>query len=672
MNLSDLHDLTDQILESTQSRSRLAGEFDPRRLALERLSTAPYLPERTYRPGTAILRYTAEFGAEFGEYEQFVQRLRTLAGSPPVYRLNHVKQLSTAFFGSAISAGHSRLEHVLGAFDVAVRLFRAADRYMRDHSDGVDLYAHQRRNIIRAGLLVAFFHDVFHPPFGHAFDPLRPVLFPSAASMRIDKTVLVLEMEKASQLQGVIYDLLSRFVFFDCEDQYQPVVELALEFLGPALADSPEIPENLKEVAFVLDILNSRIDHDRLDYLYRDAAHVLQDTRHSLASFLGEFDFHTVDGAVRLVYSADITNDLRELLRLRRVLYSRVYEAREKAATDEMLRHAVEYLFQAHGLLRARLALPEQQAIQGFGASFARLSDHALVRLINEAEDGPQVHVAKKLIQDLFTGAFFVPVEGAHHEVPNEYLLVLERRYAALRRKFTGALKSARTPAMMGLNPTSEKIAEVYQQALAFRRSPVQVPVDELSGLEGAVREELLQNAPLDTSGAQSALVELQALPVEDLYWVLQFFGSDSRLRLSLEEFLWLDIQERWSGFEHWLSTTVADVDDAEEAKSLKEAFKETPLVFLAMSKPGSADFYGQLLMEASREREILVWDKRLDEVTTLGPEKAEGGRVNNFWLTALKPQSMPDSADSAIAEAVKSLILEDGWTAALIHWSAE
>ena len=180
--------------------SRLPAEFQ---------LNAPISPPRGTR-----LRYPTD-GAlpKIDGFEAEVANIRKLAASPFVNRLNHIKQLSTASLSSALGGTHTRLEHTLGAYDIAVRMLRKANEYMIANEDSNVQYRLHRSTVIRAALFLAFLHDAFHGPFGHVLDPIKGVLLPDKLDTRIDNTARHLEFKRAVEQQTGIVSALARFVF---------------------------------------------------------------------------------------------------------------------------------------------------------------------------------------------------------------------------------------------------------------------------------------------------------------------------------------------------------------------------------------------------------------------------------------------------------------------------
>lgn len=677
MSLRELDELVSRVLQSSQRPSPLASDFAVDEVEVRCFSLSRYSLASSTEPAQqkVVLRYsTPRPAVTIEDLAVFIRRLRSLACAPEVNRLNHVRQLATAYFSSTVAGGHSRLEHVLGAFDTAVALLRKADVDLL--AMGEPNYKVHRRILLKTALVLAFFHDVFHAPFGHVLDPLRPILLPQAPTNRLDKAALAIAFADAARGQGLVYELLARHVEQGTEQQRAAelgkVLEQANLILAEMLNDRPELPLALRPIGFIFDILSSRVDHDRLDYIPRDAIHILHDGA-QLPDFSSFASIREVNGEVRLVFDLGAEESLKRLLDLRRLMYSRVYEAREKAPYDEMIRHAVVFLLEQHGCLKHVTELADIDAVQSLAQRFVRLSDSGLVRVINEAGDGPVPEIVRALIQDVFANRPFQCVE--QREIENPDVAVLQYRYEALAKRFHDGAGQILRPMATGLRPELSQFQEAYAKVFAFFDQPVEMQIAPGADMP-PLPADGLTNSRQGSDGSRQDIVQLPASPLQDsLYWILRLFGRDAAYRLTLERRLWHDLAETWQGFDAWTSKVAEDfVARRPDAASLARngnllaearreqmaALRETPLVFVAMSRPGTAGILGQLLMESSSERDCLLVSGAGRNVEKLAIVPMD--EINNFWLALYRPACMPASVDGPLAEILKRMIEQKTW----------
>jgi HD superfamily phosphohydrolase len=206
-----------------------------------------------------------------------------LINTPEFQRLRRVRQLGVSSL-TYPGAEHTRFAHSLGVFNFAQRIVTGLVRRYSGESDLTALLADQRRNVLAAALL----HDVGHGPFSHMIE--RP--FQACADH---------EKKTASLIQegGAITECLARHKI------------------------DPKAVANLirkaAEYRFLVDIVSSQLDADRMDYILRDALNT--------GVKYGVFDSEWVLNSLCLggepgLAEAPKLQDLRLCLEDRRGLYS--------------------------------------------------------------------------------------------------------------------------------------------------------------------------------------------------------------------------------------------------------------------------------------------------------------------------------------------------------------
>ncbi|MEQ8273411.1 MAG: hypothetical protein RMA76_08690 [Deltaproteobacteria bacterium] len=325
------------------------------------------------------------------------EAIRGTARWPESYRLNYVRQLSTTNLTRALGAGHTRLAHTLGTLDVAACLLSS----MATNSPGV---VHLQRGTVRewiiATLLYAFLHDRYHGPLGHSLDPMSWMLTQVAtpedsqsALRRLDKTELdrqvrLARTKKTHPIRRLIEHVLERIGPGDGRGLRSSVLEKL--HLLVRLAEHETMPP---EWRFFQDVIDSSLDADRLDYLWRDALHlaardgdintledVLQmpDAR-PVAQLVASAAVVAVGSENRLAFAARHRRVAEALLSLRVLFYMRFYESTEKRVLDELVTRTIHDVLDHGGALEDGRVASER-----IGGELRWLTDSDLFRFVGE------------------------------------------------------------------------------------------------------------------------------------------------------------------------------------------------------------------------------------------------------------------------------------------------
>jgi hypothetical protein len=436
---------------------------------------------------------------------------------------------------------------------------------------------------------------------------------------------------------------LKEYVFKGKDAELKGVFDWVSEILDGL--DRPVPPSKLKAISFVFDILSSEVDHDRLDYVNRDFAHVVQNRIYRVGDIIANAKVAWADrsnGEARLMFDRSAGAAIRDILFWRHKLYAHVYEAPEKAPYDEMILHAVIYLLDEYDSFGHPLARRHERTASSLGLAFVRLSDHDLHRAINESAVGKRSFFSRLLIRDVMTNAPFV--FAARCEISNKNLRSLHARHQHLAPRCRSLVQEMlRDKRVVGLEPDEQV------RGAAFRK--MFILLDEEVNIDG---------------------VAYEPVPEEGMFWLLQSFGWHGYYRFQLEKLIWAELKIRWEGFDRWASATAgllwSELKDAAAEKqvlsdsgSLWGLLGDTPLVFLAMSRLGAGDLSGLLLMDRSEERSILLYDGSGDAPVAFDPGKPEDS-ANNYWIGAVRPQSMPEEVDQIIDGILRAVFFERGW----------
>jgi HD superfamily phosphohydrolase len=248
-------------------------------------------------------------------------------------RLNYVRQLSFAYLVFP-SASHSRLSHILGVMrNAEVALRRMLDKgwiYTSQGREPLDISTEERKRLLIKTQLCALLHDVGHGPFGHALDKLIPYLEPATSADVPDKAYSV----------KYVQELLVR-----------EVNDVALN-AGFELDNVLNILDKERQMdvqgidGLILDLIDSPLDVDRMDYLVRDAHMTGLGMGHSNVQALIEHmrPFRGPDGYFSLTFDESVLPHLEHLIYARDIMYINCYEHPRKVCAERLLARLAEFM----------------------------------------------------------------------------------------------------------------------------------------------------------------------------------------------------------------------------------------------------------------------------------------------------------------------------------------
>jgi HD superfamily phosphohydrolase len=158
-----------------------------------------------------------------------------LINTPEFQRLRRIRQLGVSSF-TYPGAEHTRFAHSLGVFNFAQQIVSSLQRRYSDEKALLEVLTAQRRNVLAAALL----HDVGHGPFSHMIERA----FEKSADHE-KKTVSLI------QDGGAITD---------CLKTHKIDPKAVANFI-----------RKTSEYRFLVDVVSSQLDADRMDYILRDA-----------------------------------------------------------------------------------------------------------------------------------------------------------------------------------------------------------------------------------------------------------------------------------------------------------------------------------------------------------------------------------------------------------------
>jgi hypothetical protein len=252
---------------------------------------------------------------------------------PMIRRLRDVKQLSFVYLTN-IGAMHSRLEHMRGACIVAQKFAE----HLRLDPD-----------IKKALCIAAFLHDASHGPFGHSLEQIGELLVGDDIKRhgKLDKSTLERYItEKSQQLHIAL----------------ESIPDLNLDLLQKVLLPGywAKLEADYPHHSYLLDLISSDIDVDRIDYVARDSHHVSppfshqfdwKGCAHRFVEMSSIVEFPPMSDRWCLGFNSEIQGDIQNFLVYRRKLYEELYLSAPKISIDTMISHAVYYCINELGLV---------------------------------------------------------------------------------------------------------------------------------------------------------------------------------------------------------------------------------------------------------------------------------------------------------------------------------
>lgn len=262
------------------------------------------------------------------------QPFLSLLETPELQRLNSIHQLGLAYLVFP-GANHTRLEHSLGTFNVAMRMARA-----------LDLNESERLLVTTAALL----HDLGHGPYSHTNEYLYNTRLGISHTDLTRKIIMgdqdILDETKLKILQpsSKVFEILNKY-----EIDQKTVTELICtspkEFNGNIdISEGLPIQDHqqfFNTRMYLYQLIHSSIDADQIDYLLRDS--------HYTGVAYGVLDLDRLIQTLEifnndLVVSKSGLSAVEGMLVARALMYSSVYFHKTVRIAELMLSRAMERL----------------------------------------------------------------------------------------------------------------------------------------------------------------------------------------------------------------------------------------------------------------------------------------------------------------------------------------
>lgn len=240
-------------------------------------------------------------------------REEKLIGTAPFLRLQKIKQLGFVY-RIWPGATHTRYEHSLGSYYLAVRALRSLLSRGNDGGlDGISISSIQ--TLVVATLL----HDIGHYPFSHTIEELG---YPIVMHEKVGRSII-----EKSEIATIL------------ERDYSLSPERVADFIDPPKTRPLHADDEL-----LSSLLSGALDVDKLDYLPRDArACNVPYGGVDVARLQGALRVHpNVNGQRRIVVTHKGISPLHSLLHARQEMFDNIYWHHTSRAMQVMLMRAVQ------------------------------------------------------------------------------------------------------------------------------------------------------------------------------------------------------------------------------------------------------------------------------------------------------------------------------------------
>lgn len=248
-------------------------------------------------------------------------REEKLIGTAPFLRLQKIKQLGFVY-RIWPGATHTRYEHSLGCYNLAVRALRSLLQHgSAGGLDGVAISS------IQTLVVAALLHDIGHYPFSHTLEELG---YPIIEHEKVGRSII-----ENSEIAPIL------------ERDYHLSPERVADFIDPPKTKALPADDELLN-----SLLSGALDVDKLDYLPRDArACNVPYGGVDVARLQESLRVHpNVQGQRRVVVTHKGISPLHSLLHARQEMFDNIYWHHTSRAFQVMLMRAVQEALQCGAL----------------------------------------------------------------------------------------------------------------------------------------------------------------------------------------------------------------------------------------------------------------------------------------------------------------------------------
>lgn len=248
-------------------------------------------------------------------YEENIQvhgDLLPLIYSPPLQRLNHIRQLSFAYLEYK-GANHTRFDHSLGVYHLTNKTYDC----IRNNCQ-----LNKKKEDLNELLISSLFHDIGHSPFSHSLEYILNDL----------------DLNDKLFAKRILLDYYKEYI----ENNLGLNIRNILINISP-INDIRKIKEKQQIFKTLID---GALDVDRVDYIRRDYFYCLGNPP-GFSHYLSEAGYCKDDkrglSMFALRDSSDSIQWIRDIDESRRNAYKRIYESDFSAYSDEILIHALYF-----------------------------------------------------------------------------------------------------------------------------------------------------------------------------------------------------------------------------------------------------------------------------------------------------------------------------------------
>ena len=236
-----------------------------------------------------------------------------LISTAPFLRLQKIKQLGFVY-RIWPGATHTRYEHSLGAYHLAVRALRSL--LQRGEEGGLTGIS---TSSVQTLVVAALLHDIGHYPFSHTIEELG---YPIVLHEKVGRSII-----ENSEIAAIL------------ERDYHLSPERVADFIDPPRQRTRHADDEL-----LSHLLSGALDVDKLDYLPRDArACNVPYGGVDVARLQGALRVHpNVNGQRRIVVTHKGISPLYSLLHARQEMYDNIYWHHTSRSMQIMLVRAVQ------------------------------------------------------------------------------------------------------------------------------------------------------------------------------------------------------------------------------------------------------------------------------------------------------------------------------------------
>jgi len=411
-------------------------------------------------------------------------------------------------------------------------------------------------------------------------DLIKDVIWGARVEERIDKHLLLFHIEEATQKKGFLWDAVLSAKIGKDESECQAIFEYIEQFVtGDSMTKN-----------FMAEIVDSDLDADRLDYIWRDHIHLMEgsldDKKAEIEDLIESVSvIEEPRGEKHLYYDAVHEGTITDLLDLRVKFYTKFYEHPLKIVADEMLAHAIYYVLEGEGVLSGSGELA--QAYRQLAEQFAYLTDDGLFHFLTEVTSKECHIIPYAIMQDLRANRpFEVVCKGS---LKRENFYALTERYRVLDHELESIVREEMDNIRAHVRGRVLNIFNQGQYRAIIEKFNARIIEPVFVQSDGSA----LRGDPGPGDVCYPYTRE------DDLYWLQFLYGGSFRKKMLLERQLWKRLQakeDRDGKFRDALSRVALALNECRPSarggvEDVIAAVKKTPLVFLTLSWiPGISD----------------------------------------------------------------------------------